>query len=200
MVLYWVRSSKVLKKDSLRFFVAGGAGVKDAAGRENAVDILIEDLDFISLEELPEPGAYHEIERAAGIILRHKRVAADELELAHAKRGHPLLSDLQKLGIQVHSVVMDAGFQILGLPIESFTELRDIPWNPAWDGEDANGCGSGNFASDLPEFVLTAFITAMERLRRRHGEEQRVNPAAERAAAGGLIAVDMIGEAVASRI
>ena len=40
----------------------------------------------------------------------------------------------------------------------------------------------------------------MESLRRGHGEEQRVNPAAKRAAAGGLIAVNMVGEAVAPRV
>ena len=84
--------------------------------------------------------------------------------------------------------------------IEPFTELRDIPWNPAGDGQNANGRRSGNFGCDLPKLILAALITTMEGLRRRHGEEERVNPAAEGAAAGGLIPVDMVGEAVASRI
>src|SRR6476619_8170605 len=87
---------------------------------------------------------------------------------------------------------MESGLQSA---IDPVTELGDIARNPAGNGENANGRRSRNFGCDSPELVLRTLIPAMKSLRRRHCEEERVNPAA-----GGLIAVDMIGEAVASRI
>src|SRR6476660_5330435 len=92
---------------------------------------------------------------------------------------------------------MESGLQSA---IDPVTELGDIARNPAGNGQNANGRRSRNFGCDSPELVLRTLIPAMKSLRRRHCEEERVNPAAEETAAGGLIAVDMIGEAVASRI
>jgi hypothetical protein len=51
------------------------------------MDVAVEDIDFIGLEKLSKPGAYHEIECAAGIVLDRKGVAPDELEFAETKRA-----------------------------------------------------------------------------------------------------------------
>ena len=121
------------------------------------------------------------------MILGPKGVAADKLEFAETKGGHPLVGDLEELGIQVHSVVMDAGLH-RGRHRDPFhRNFHDISWNAAGDGQNANGRRSGNLACNLPELVLAAFTTTMKGLRRRHGEEERINPASERAATGGLI-------------
>ena len=66
-----------LEKGFAPLFVARGTRVKDAAGCEHAVDILIEDLDFISLQKLSKSGAYYEIECAVRIFLGQKCIGLD---------------------------------------------------------------------------------------------------------------------------